>query len=437
MPVRENSAICADRLWDDLMALAQITEPNRPYTRRSFTPRFLEGRAWLRARFEAAGLKVRQDSAVNLIARREGTEPGLAPIMIGSHSDTVPSGGRFDGTLGVLAGLELMRALNDLGITTRHPVELVDFLAEEPSEYGVSCVGSRAMTGALSSDLLRLEEPDGESLGAAIRRIGGDPDALDGALRNDIAAYLELHIEQGRVLESAAIPVGIVTGIVGIRRIRVIMTGAADHAGATPFDLREDTLVAAAMAVTAVRRIGEDLAASGRGYFIATTGVVTNEPNAANVVPGQTTLVIEARAEDAALLDLFEIRLNAETADAALQLRVRRSRFERLSTSAPALCDPRLQAHMAAGAADLGLAVTPLASGAGHDAAFIARIAPMAMVFAPSRAGKSHCPEEWTDKQHCADGAAVLLETVLRIDRDPAFDIEPAVAATQQKDRPQ
>lgn len=422
-----NMPVDADRLWSDLMALAAITEPAKPYTRRSFSSRFLEGRRWLEGRFAEAGMSLRYDAAVNLIARREGSEPGLPPLVIGSHSDTVPAGGRFDGTLGVLAGLEVVRTLAERGIVTRHPVEVIDFLAEEPSEYGLSCVGSRAMSGRLSKELLALRRADGESLGEAILRIGGTPDDLASALRRDIGAFLELHIEQGRVLENSGTHLGLVTGIVGIVRLRIVLTGEADHAGATPFDLRKDALIAAAHVVTAVRSSGVALAARGRGYVVATTGCIDVEPNAANVVPRLASLVIEVRAEDAALLDEFVALMDRASADAATEFRVQRSDFTKLSASLPALCDQRLRNHLAAAAQDLGLSAIPMASGAGHDAAFVALIAPMAMVFVPSREGKSHCPEEWTEKEQCADGAAILMETLLRVDGDRTFDV-PAVA---------
>ncbi|MGV1768352.1 Zn-dependent hydrolase [Rhizobium rhizogenes] len=420
--LRGNAAFNADRLWDDLMALAAITEPGKRYTRRSFSEKFLEGRRWIEARLVEAGMTVRYDPAVNLIARREGGVEGLAPIVIGSHSDTVPSGGRFDGTLGVLAGLEIVRSLAERGVTTRHPIEVIDFLAEEPSEYGMSCIGSRAMSGRLDEPLLALKRADGETIAQAIARIGGAPLEIAEARRKDIAAFLELHIEQGIVLESGALDVGIVTGIVGITRLRIVFIGAADHAGATPFGLRKDALVAAAHTVAAVRSVGEELSAQGRGYVIATTGCLEIQPNAANVVPGLASLVIEVRAEDVQLLAEFVERINVASLAAATTFRVERSEFVTLSNSKPSLCDHRLRSHLQDAAEVLGLSSTPMASGAGHDAAFLALIAPMAIVFVPSKDGKSHCPEEWTEKEQCADGGALLLDALLRIDRDPTFD---------------
>jgi len=189
--VKTNLPLDADRLWADVMALAQITDPERPYTRRSFSALFLEGRAFLAQRFAEAGLATRIDAAGNLIGRIDGADPAIGVIAIGSHSDTVPSGGRFDGIAGVAAGLEIVRALRDSGAQLDHTIEVIDFLAEEPSEYGLSCVGSRGMIGALDSVMLDLTEPKGEKLRDALRRVGGDPDRLNEAKRDDIRAFLD------------------------------------------------------------------------------------------------------------------------------------------------------------------------------------------------------------------------------------------------------
>jgi N-carbamoyl-L-amino-acid hydrolase len=412
-----NLPLDADRLWADVMALAEITDPDRPYTRRSFTALFLEGRAWLARRFAEAGLTTRIDTAGNLIGRLEGTNPALGVIAIGSHSDTVPSGGRFDGIAGVATGLEIVRAFRDSGIRTEHSIEIIDFLAEEPSEYGLSCIGSRGMTGLLDGRMLSLTGPGGEPLRDALRRVGGDPELLDQARRDDIKAFLELHIEQGIVLESRSLDVGIVTSIVGIRRIEIVFQGEADHAGTTPLGLRHDALVAAAATVSSVRRMAEELAAEGSNYFVATVGVLTVEPAAANIVPGRSRLVIDARTTDSALTKRFVEAIDRESLEHAAAARVRRASFETLSDGAPAGCDPGLRSALRQGARDLGLGESDLPSGAGHDAAFMSRICPAAMVFVPCRAGKSHAPEEWADREAIAAGAAVIYQAVKALDR--------------------
>jgi beta-ureidopropionase / N-carbamoyl-L-amino-acid hydrolase len=409
--------IDADRIWADVMGLAAITDPDRPYTRRSFSARFLDGRAFLARRFQEAGLTARIDAAGNLIGRRAGRLPNAATIAIGSHSDTVPSGGRFDGIAGVAAGLEILRSLADGGEALDHPIEVIDFLAEEPSEYGLSCVGSRGMSGVLTPPMLDLTEPGGERLGDALRRVGGDPDRVASARRADVGAFLELHIEQGPLLETRAIDVGLVTSIVGIRRIEIVFTGAADHAGTAPMTLRRDALVPAATTVTSVRRKAEELAAAGRGYFVATVGILEVEPGASNVVPSRCRVVIDVRTTDPALTADFVAAIDAESARHAAAARVERAPLSTLSEGPPVACDSALRETLRQGAQTLGFSTIDLASGAGHDAAFMARICPAAMVFIPCRGGKSHAPEEWAEPRAIAAGAAVMLEAVRRLDR--------------------
>ena len=191
----------ADRLWARVQTLSRFTLPDQPWTRRAFSPLFQEARQWLRAEFEAAGLTTRVDAGGNLIGTRAGRNPALKPIATGSHCDTVPSGGRFDGIIGVLAGIEVAHTLQEHGIELEHDFEVIDFLSEEPSDYGISCVGSRALSGQLSADMLAARNPDGETLAQGIARIGGDPAALNAPLRgaHGTAAFVELHIEQGPV----------------------------------------------------------------------------------------------------------------------------------------------------------------------------------------------------------------------------------------------
>jgi N-carbamoyl-L-amino-acid hydrolase len=417
----------ADRLWGDVMALAEITDPKHPFTRRSFTPLFLQGRAWLANRFKDAGLAVRNDQAGNLIGRLEGKDPSLGVIAVGSHSDTVPSGGRFDGIAGLIAGLEVARALRDAGTHLLHTLEVIDFLAEEPSDFGLSCVGSRGMTGALQPAMLAMKGPGNEALGEALCRVGGDPDRIEAARRHDIAAFLELHIEQGKLLESRALDVGIVTSIVGIRRIEITFEGAADHAGTTPMTLRHDALVAAAHTVIAVRTIAERLSADGADYFVATVGIFEVTPGASNVVPGRCRLVVDTRTTNPALTERFATLIEHESAEHAAAASVVRRPLVTLSDGPPAACDPSLRTVLRSAADDLGLKATDIASGAGHDTAFMTRICPSAMIFVPCREGKSHTPEEWADRDAIVAGATVILQSVKALDRSLGRD-----AATKQ-----
>ncbi len=412
-----NLGVDGNRLWADIMTLAKITDPGAPYTRRSFSKLFLDGREWLKGCFSEAGLTTRIDMAGNLIGRREGSDLKAGTIIVGSHSDTVPSGGRFDGIAGVAAGLEIARVLRERKIMLRHALEIVDFLAEEPSEYGVSCVGSRGMSGKLTQAQLQFTNPQGEKLEQALARVGGDVTRLAEAERRDIRAAFELHIEQGTVLEAGGFDLGLVTAIVGITRIEIVFEGAAGHAGATPMHRRHDALVAAARVIDRVRVMADEFAQSGRGYFVATTGVIEAKPNASNVIAGSARLVIDARSDFRETLLEFRERLEKESLELARAASVERRRFEVLSDTLPSACDEKLRRLLKGAADELGLSSTDIASGAGHDSAFLSLIAPAAMVFIPCKEGASHCPQEWSEPQEITAGTAVILEALLAFDR--------------------
>jgi N-carbamoyl-L-amino-acid hydrolase len=410
--VTRNLAVSPERIAADIEALAAITEPDRPWTRRSFTPMFLAGRQHLTRRFEAAGLATHIDTAGNLIGRRPGSTPGLGTIMVGSHSDTVPDGGRFDGVAGVVAALEVARALTDQGITLRHALEVVDFLAEEVSVFGLSCVGSRGLAGQLASATL-AREAEGRSLAAAIGQVGGDARAL--APRAGISAFLELHIEQGTVLEEAHEDVGVVTAIAGITRLEIVVNGRADHAGTTRMGHRCDALAAGARLVLGVEALATRLAAGPR-HFAATVGEFSIEPNAANVVPARAGLLIDARAEARPDMEAFVaslaglVREVAEATGAAIDPPVT------ISDNLPTPGDPLVLDVLDAACAAVGARHRRMASGAGHDTAWLARLTRAAMIFVPCRAGRSHAPDEWAETDDIALGAEVLLEAVKRLD---------------------
>lgn len=405
-----NLRVNANRIQSDLEALATITDPGRPWTRRAFSPRFDEGRGWLARRFEEAGLSVSRDAGGNLIGRRAGSAGGLGTILLGSHSDTVPDGGRFDGVAGVVVALEVARTLAERGHVLRHDLGIVDFLAEEVSVFGVSCIGSRAMAGVLPADWMGLTH-EGRTLETAMRDVGGAPEHI--AARDDIRAFLELHIEQGPVLEDSGCDLGIVTAIAGITRVEIVLTGRPDHAGTTPMTARSDALVAAAGLVSAIEAEARDRAAQG-SHFTATVGEFSMEPNAANVVPGRVRMLIDARAADRAqmlgFLDWIDARCAALPEGIAAEVR-------RLSDNQPTPMEDDLIDRLDAAADRCGARHRRMVSGAGHDAAFMARIAPAAMVFVPCLGGRSHCPEEWAETADIALGAEVLAETVIALDQ--------------------
>ena len=403
-----NFTVRAERIAADIEALAAITDRERPWTRRAFTPRFLEGRAYVEAAMRAAGLEPRIDAAGNLIGRRPGRRQGAGAIVVGSHSDTTPDGGRFDGIAGVVAGLEIARALKERGVTLDHDLNVIDCLAEEVSIFGVSCVGSRAIAGVLPVDWLQRVAA-GKSLAAAIVEVGGDPKRLAEAKRDDIKAFLELHIEQGPVLEAGRIDLGVVTAIAGITRVEIEVLGRADHAGAAPMHLRADALVAAARLVVAINQMARLRAAEAPrlGHFAATVGEFRIEPNAANVVPAHVRLLIDARAERRSEMEAFlrdlEGWVGEENAHGETKATLRI-----VSDNPPTPSDLALVAEIEAAAEVVGVSRRRMTSGAGHDMAWLARVAPAAMVFVPCRGGRSHAPDEWAETDAIALGAEVV-----------------------------
>lgn len=402
-----NLLVNADRIGADIDALAAITEPGRPWTRRSFTPMFDRGRDWLRDAFARAGLSVSTDAGGNLIGRRAGTDPARGTILIGSHSDTVPDGGRFDGIAGVIAALEIARALDERGVRLRHDLAVVDFLAEEVSGFGVSCIGSRAMAGVMPPEWL-ARDWQGRSLTDAIASAGGAPARLGAPLHPALAAYLELHIEQGTILERSGVTLGLVGAIAGITRIELSVAGRPDHAGTTPMDARDDALVTAAALVGRIRDEGARRR-EGR-HFTATVGEFEMTPNAANVIPGHVRMLIDARAEQRPDMEAFIAWVQA-LADSVPGVTARV-----ISDNPPVPMDAGLLDAMARAADESGISHRPITSGAGHDAAYMARLGPAAMVFVPSRDGRSHCAEEWTETGDIALGAEVMARAVIALD---------------------
>lgn len=375
----------------------------------AFSDADVAGRAYVKRLMEAAGLEVRIDAAGNLIGRREGTDRKLATIVVGSHTDSVPHGGNYDGDVGVMGGIEVAQQLRDRHVTLRHALEVVDFTDEEGG-----LVGSRAMAGELSPATLDLVNTSGRSVRDGIRALGGDPDAIGNARRSpgDLTAYLELHIEQGGTLERTHTDIGVVEGIVGIHWWEATINGVANHAGTTPMDQRQDALVSASELVLAVNAAATELP----GRQVATVGRIRAEPGAPNVIPGRVVLSVEVRDLDAARIEAVFERVRARAGEIA-RARGTHIEFRDLeATALPALTDPRIQRIIAGAAHELGLTTMVMPSGAGHDAQDIARIAPIGMIFVPSVGGISHSPREYTAPADIANGANVLMHSVLAID---------------------
>lgn len=404
-----------DRIADDLEALSAFRDPDLPgWTRRVFTPLDRSAREWVATKMEAAGLEVTSDAAANLWGRLRGKGGSKGPaIMTGSHTDTVHGGGRFDGIIGVLGAIEAVRMLRDAGVRLEHDLAVIDFLGEEPNDFGLSCVGSRALVGTLDDGHLALRDPSGRTLAEALREAGGDPSALPGVRLGPAAArcFVELHIEQGPRLERAGIPIGVVTGIVGIHRFRASFVGRPDHAGTTPMGVRRDALLGAAEAALRLERLAEG--------GVATAGRLEARPGALNVVPAEADLWAEARSEDEAWLAALGSGIEAAVAEIGGRRRLTTS-LEWVSREEPALATDWVAGTIEQASLECGLESVRLPSGAGHDASHMARLAPMGMIFVPSRDGRSHCPEEWTGLEQIGRGVAVLAESLRRCDRAEA-----------------
>ena len=381
-------------------------------SRTAYSDADVAGRAYVMAQMRTAGLQPRVDPAGNIFARRAGRSPQLPPILFGSHIDSVPNGGNFDGDLGSLSALGAIEALDAAGARTRHPLEMVVWAHEESYAFGRGLAGSRIVAGDVTpSDM--DEVWNGLRRGDAIRRIGGDPDRIAEArrARGSHHCYLELHIEQGGTLERAGIPVGVVEGIVAIDRYESIVTGVANHSGTTPLADRHDALLAASHLTIAVR----DAATRLPGRQVATVGRIEVTPNSANVVPGLARLSIELRDLDPNTLTSMMNDIRARATEIATNTGTAIA-FRELARAAPAVATPTVQNAIERAATSLNLATTRLPSGAGHDAQMMALLGPMGMIFVPSVGGVSHSPKELTRWQDCANGADVLLRTVLEMD---------------------
>lgn len=369
-------------------------------------------RAYFLELMASAGLETRVDAAGNLLGRREGSDPGLPPILFGSHIDSVIDGGRYDGVVGSIGALEAARAIHTHDVVTRHPLEVVIFQNEEGGLYG-----SRMLSGAFRAEEWSIVASSGHTIEEGTRLIGGDPDRIDAAARRpgDVAAFLELHIEQGAILHTRAIDIGVVEGIVGIRWWDVEVAGVANHAGTTPMDQRQDALLAAARYVDAVNRI----ARARPGAHVATVGRISAAPGAPNVIPGRVSTTLEIRdLSMETIRSLYEeIRAAADEIGRATGTEFG---FELTVDLEPALADPRVQAAIEASAGALGLTTRRMPSGAGHDAQSVARIAPIGMLFVPSVGGISHSPAEHTAAEDMVNGADVLLNAILAVDEELA-----------------
>jgi len=406
-----NLEVDRDRLATEIEELAAISEAEPPaVTRIVFSPTDLKARAWLIARCEKAGLTIRQDAIGNIFARWSGSEPNAPAVGTGSHIDAIPNAGKYDGVVGVLGGLEAIRSLQRSGFRPKHSIELLVFTSEEPTRFGIGCLGSRMLSGTMTPDAARkLIDKEGASL-EQVRRNAGYSTPLEEVKLPDgyYKAFVELHIEQGPLLEQQKIPLGIVTNIAAPASLRISIEGAGGHAGAVLMPDRRDALCAAAELILAI----ENSARTSRAPdTVATVGICEVFPGAVNSIPSRVNLTLDIRdtnleRRDAAMLAI-------EFARQAIATKRRVVIYEELvNADAPAECSPAIVEALSQSCSKHQLPFIPMVSRAYHDSLFMSRIAPVAMLFIPCRNGYSHRPDEYASPEDIERGVLVLAETL-------------------------
>lgn len=400
------------RLWARLMELGEIgKQESGGVTRFSFTEEERKAKALVSSYMAEAGMTVREDAVGNLIGRKEGRQQDAPAVLIGSHIDTVPKGGMYDGALGVIAGIEVVQAMNEQGVSHDHPIEVIAFTDEEGSRFGFGMIGSRAIAGTLTGKDLEQRDENGMAIAQAMKESGLSPALIADAAKDPAAvkAYVELHIEQGRVLENQALATGVVSGIAGPLWVKWTITGEAGHAGATPMNLRKDPLMAAS-------EIMQFIEAEAKKYpnLVATIGQISVQPGGVNVIPSEAAFTLDLRDIDE------ELRQQAEENIEAYVQQVCRGRgveaaFETLQRVAPVPCSEAVQQTIEAACHKLDIPYFSLPSGAGHDGMQFKDFCPIGMIFVRSQGGISHNPAEWSSKEDCGEGTELLYETVLSL----------------------
>ena len=405
-----STLVNSDRLAQSVESLAQIGQiPNGGVRRIAYSPEDIQARNLVQHWMIAAGMSVRIDTAGNIIGRYPGKFPQAPALATGSHIDTVPNGGRYDGAFGVLAGLEVVRVLNEQQMQLMHPLEVIVFTDEEGS-----MIGSKAMSGRVNNDPAYYRRSDGTNIQTCLEQVGGSWYHIEQSRRSseDMAAFVELHVEQGPILESLGKQIGVVEGVVGQRRYIITVKGSSSHAGSTPMYMRQDALVAASGIVLAVNKL-----ANTPGQQVATVGRMEVSPNAANVIPGLVEMSLDIRDLSSVHIDnlIEQLQLNIEAIAADTQTQIH---LAPALHNEPALAEPHIQQTIAQVCSELGLSYTHLPSRASHDAQEIANFSDMGMIFVPSEAGVSHAETEYTSPEQCTQGANVLLHTLLKLDQN-------------------
>lgn len=412
----DNLRIDGARLWASLMAMAKIGATAKGGSnRQTLTDLDREGRALFRGWCEAVGAVVRQDDMGCQIARREGLRPDLPPVVVGSHLDTQPTGGKFDGVTGVLAGLELLRTLDERGIVTDHPIEVVNWTNEEGCRFAPSMIASGVYAGAFEKAWAHdRRDGEGNRFGDELARIGALGE--EACVPRPMKAFLELHIEQGPILEAEGLPIGVVTGGQGLVWMDITVEGRESHAGTTPMDRRKDALVAAAGMVADLRAL-----ALAHPPGVATVGELVMGPGSRNTIPGSVRFTVDIRHPDGEVLQAMALGARALVARHA-EAHACAFAIEEVANAAPVAFDEGCIDAVRRAATDLGLPHREIVSGAGHDACYVARVAPAGMIFIPCRDGISHNEEESAEPADVEAGANVLLQAVLELAQaDPAL----------------
>jgi N-carbamoyl-L-amino-acid hydrolase len=410
----KNLKIDAERLWDELMETARIGATSKGgICRLTLTELDRQVRDWFKVRCEALGCAVTIDDMGNMFARRAGQRPDIPPIAMGSHLDTQPTGGKFDGALGVLAALEALRTLVNAGFETFAPIEVINWTNEEGARFAPAMLASGVFAGVYKRDWAAARaDRAAETFGAALEAIGYRGPEPCGARK--LSAFFELHIEQGPFLEAEGKDIGVVTGVQAMRWYEATVVGRESHAGTTPMPRRHDALLAAARLVEAV-----NAAARAHPEAVGTVGILEVKPGSPNVIPGDVFLTMDLRDPEARVLERMEADIAATSEKIGRELGVQIA-IKTISAEPAVAFDADCIAAVRRGAAVSGYSSREMISRAGHDAAYIARVAPSAMVFVPCRDGISHNETEFTSKEQCAAGAQVLLQAVLDYDQQLA-----------------
>jgi ureidoglycolate amidohydrolase len=404
----------AERLAREIDALAAITDAEPPaVTRVVFTEQDLRARAWLKERCSDAGLTIREDAVGNTFIRWEGPRSDLPPVATGSHIDAIPNAGKFDGVVGVLGGLEAIRALRKSGFTPERSIELIQFTAEEPTRFGIGCIGSRLLTGVLGPDAdEQLRGSDNETLRTARTRAGFAGDLASVRLAQGYyAGFVELHIEQGPILEREGIAIGIVTNIVGPASFFITVEGQGGHAGGVLMPERHDALCAAAELIV---KIEAAALASGSTDTVATVGICDVHPGAINSIPSRVKLGVDLRDTDGMRRDRVMEEIHAAGRDIAQQRQLQIT-TQMVNADEPAASSQQVLAAITQACQQEGLASRRIVARAYHDSSFMAKIAPMAMIFIPCRGGVSHRPDEYASMEHIVGGVKVLARTLAEL----------------------